>query len=190
MEADDVKAAAERRRRWLAGDLAAYDQPGTDEDGDCFILADAYLSLARPDAAAVRDVIRECVREVVAMSRNALPMGYGDAAFETIADKHAARLGAVAGADDGTPTDDAWMKSTVCLPLPGFGIQASETLSFFNSSDGWGLYFHGGYGDALEVVDEDGDSQVGAIRIADAKTRGAVRDLCRCLGIALNESPT
>lgn len=83
-------------------------------------------------------------------------------------------------ADDAGPVTEEWLATTGLPPAcQGFGVRVTGTLSLWDSRLGWGLYFHGGDGDAFEW----GNGHTGAARVADASTRGAVRRLLAALGI-------
>lgn len=63
MTPNDIAAAAERRRRWLAGDDSVYDDPGHGQYHDNRTLADAYLAEQRERELTFR------VNEMVAVER-------------------------------------------------------------------------------------------------------------------------
>jgi len=80
--------------------------------------------------------------------------------------------------DDEVDTTLDWLLASGLRCRSGFGVIVTPLLSLWDSSGGWGLYFHNGDGDAFTTHDD----ATGAVRIASAGTREDVRRILAVFG--------
>jgi len=85
-------------------------------------------------------------------------------------------------ADGGEAVTEDRLRKIGLPPRPGFGVPITSALSLWNSSKGWGLYFHGGEGDSIA-----GEDNTDRYRLAGTPTMGHVYRLLAALGVPAGE---